>query len=173
MNKQEKQNRLEVEKEYLAKLHKLRDFIWGYFDKTDEIYHPLLRLTEEAIAEKIDDIAILRGCKIVKTNKRKKYVFEVGRERIGGADVYLNGEKVWTFIDEVVKVEKGDVVFTDVVKGVGSRIPDAAFVKALFFTPSGEISDLSEKVKAILDRDIPIEILEKQKGNSESKKDGD
>lgn len=162
-----KQNKLEVAKDYLAKLHKLRDFIWGYFDKTDEIYHPLLRLTEEAIAEKIDDIAILRGCKIIKSNKRKKYVFEVGREKIGAADVYLNGEKIWSFIDETIIVDDDDVVFTDIVKGKGSRIPDAAFIKALFFTPLGEVSNLSEKVKAILERDIPTEILELQKRNAE------
>ena len=171
MNKQDKQNELEVANNYLAKLHKLRDFIWSYFDKTDEIYNPLLRLTEEAIADKIDDIAILRGCKLVKTNKRKKYVFEVGRERIGGADVYLNGEKIWTFIDEVIKVDKGDKVFTDIVKGVGSRIPDAAFIKALFFTPSGELSDLSDKVREIFDRDIPREILDEQKRNTQKNKE--
>ncbi len=170
MNNQDKENELEVEKEYLAKLHKLRDFIWSYFDKTDEIYHPLLRLTEDAIAEQIDKIAILRGCKIVKTNKRKKYVFEVGRERIGAADVYLNGEKIWSFIDEIVKVENGDVIYTDIVKGMGSRIPDAVFVKALFFTASDEVSDLSKKVKAILERDIPKEILEEQARNCRSKK---
>lgn len=171
MNKKDK---IEVEMEYLAKLHKLRDFIQGYFDKTDEIYNPIVRLTEEAIANKNDDIAILRGCKLEKNNRRKKYVFEVGRERIGAADVYLNGEKVWSFIDEVIKVEKGDVIFTDIVKGMGSRMPDAAFVKALFFTPLGEVSDLSEKVKAIFDRDIPTEILETQRKNCErNKKDVD
>lgn len=173
MNKQDKQNELEVAKNYLAKLHKLRDFIWSYFDKTDEIYNLLLRLIEEAIAEKIDEIAILRGCKIVKTGKRKKYVFEVGREKVGAADVYLNGEKIWSFFDEIVKVEKGDVIFTDIVKGMGSRIPDAAYVKALFFTPLGNVSDLSEKVKAVFDNDIPAEILELQKRNCERlKKDG-
>lgn len=163
----DKKNQLEVEMEYLAKLHKLRDFIQSYLDKTDEIYNPVMRLTEEAISNKNDDIAILRGCKLVKNNQRKKYVFEVGRERIGAADVYLNGEKVWSFIDEIIKVEKGDVIFTDIVKGMGSRMPDAAFVKALFFTPLGEVSDLSKKVKEIFDRDIPTEILEMQRRNCE------
>ncbi len=47
-----KKDKLEVEKEMLSKLHKLRDFIWSYFDKGDEIYNPLLRLTETAIADK-------------------------------------------------------------------------------------------------------------------------
>lgn len=169
-NFMDKKNQLEVEKEYLAKLHKLRDFIWGYFDKTDDIYNSIMRLTEEAIADKIDDIAILRGCKLVKTNKRKKYVFEVGRERVGGADVYLNGEKIWSFPDEIVKVEKNDVIFTDIVKGMGSRMPDAAFVKALFFTPLGEKSNLSDRVRAIFDRDIPSEILETQRKNCERDK---
>ena len=96
--------------------------------------------------------------------------FEVGRERVGGADVYLNGEKIWSFPDEIVKVEKNDIIFTDIVKGMGSRMPDAAFVKALFFTPLGERSNLSDRVRAIFDRDIPQEILEEQKRNAESLK---
>lgn len=89
----DKENQLEVEKEYLNKLFKLRDFIWEYFDTTDDIYNPLLLLAEEAIANKRTDIAILRGCKILKNNRRKKYVFEVER-LVGGVNVYINGEKI-------------------------------------------------------------------------------
>lgn len=164
MNKKDK---LEVEKEYLGKLYKLRDFIWSYFDKTDEIYNPLLRLTEEAIAEKIDDIAVLRGCKLVKSNKRKKYVFEVGRERLGAADVYLNGELLTSFFDEIVVAQKDDVIYTDLVKGKGSRIPDALYVKALLYSFNDDICHLSDKVKSVLDRDIPKEISEMQARNFE------
>lgn len=168
-----KKNKLEVETEYLGKLYKLRDFIWGYFDKTDAIYHPMLRMVEEAIAEKIDDIALLKGANIVKTNKRKKYVFEVGRNRLGAADVYINGELINSFIDEVVQVHEGDIIFTDIVKGMGSRIPDAVFVKALIYSPGDSICHLSDKVKSVFDRDIPKEILEEQKRNLERfKKDG-
>lgn len=167
-----KKNKLEVETEYLGKLHKLRDFIWSYFDKTDEIYHPILRMIEEAIAEKLDDIAVLRGCKLVKSNKRKKYVFEVGRERPGAADVYLNGEKLASFIDEIIMVQKGDVVYTDIVKGKASRIPDALFVKALLYSFTDNISHLSDKVKEVLDRDVPQEILEEQRKNAERFKKG-
>lgn len=162
-----KKDKLEVEKEYLGKLHKLRDFIWSYFDKTDEIYNPLLRLTEVAIADKLDDIAVLRGCKLVKSNKRKKYIFEVGRERPGAADVYLNGEKLTSFLDEIVVVQEGDVIFTDIVKGKGSRIPDALFVKALLYSTEDSICHLSDKVKAVFDRDIPQEILDEQAKNIE------
>lgn len=165
--------KLEREKEQLAKLHRLRDFIWDNFSKSDEIYHQLLHLAETAIADKIDDIAILRGCNIVKTNKRKKYVLEVGRNRIGAADVYLNGELMVNLFDEVVEVQPGDVIFTDIVNGKGSRIPDALFVKALLYSPGDEICHLSDKVKAVLDRDIPEEILEEQKRNlARYKKDG-
>ncbi len=164
MNKKEK---IEVETEYLGKLHKLRDFIWSYFDKTDEIYNPILRLTESAIADKLDDIAVLRGCKLVKSDKRKKYVFEVGRERQGAADVYLNGECIHSFRDEIINVEKSDVIQTDIVKGKGSRIPDAVFVKALLFCHADDEFHLSDKVKAVLDRDIPQEILDELTKNIE------
>lgn len=168
MNKKDK---LEAEKETLCKLHKLRDFIWGNFDKADEIYHSLLRFTEEAIADKIDDIAILRGCKIIKSNKRKKYVFEVGRERLGAADVYLNGELLASLLDEVVEAKPNDVMYTDIVKNKGSRIPDAVFVKALLYSPGDDICHLSDKVKAVLDRDIPKEILERLQCNLEMGRD--
>lgn len=159
--------KLEKEKEQLAKLHRLRDFIWGNFSESDGIYHELLHLTETAIVDKIDDIAILRGSNITKTNKRKKYVFEVGRNRMGAADVYLNGELMTNLLDEIVEVKPGDVIFTDIVNGMGSRIPDALFVKALLYSPGDEICHLSDKVKAVLDRDIPSEILEEQKRNLE------
>ncbi len=157
--------KLDYEKEQLAKLHRLRDFIWDNFSESDGIYHQLLHMTETAIEDKIDDIAILRGCNITKTNKRKKYVFEVGRNRIGAADVYLNGELMVNLFDEVVDVKPDDVIYTDIVNGKGSCIPDALFVKALLYSPGDEICHLSEKVKAVLDRDIPEEILEEQRRN--------
>lgn len=110
---------------------------------------------------------MLRGCKLVKSNKRKKYIFEVGRERPGAADVYLNGEKLTSFLDEIVVVQEGDVIFTDIVKGKGSRIPDALFVKALLYSTEDSICHLSDKVKAVFDRDIPQEILDEQAKNIE------
>lgn len=162
----DKENQLEVEKEYLNKLFKLRDFIWEYFDETDDIYNPLLRLAEEAIANKRTDIAILHGCKIVKNNRRKKYVFEVER-LVGGVNVYINGEKITSFLDEVVKVENNDEIYTDIVKGMGSRLPDAVFVKTLLYCHADNECHLSDKVKAVLDRDIPPKILDELKKNIE------
>ena len=162
---QEREEKVEAEFKKLHKLHALRNYLWENFDEKDPTYAELYFAVERLIADKQDDIAILRGCNLIKNNKRKKYVFEVGRERIGAADVYLNGELMVSLFDEVVKVKPGDVIFTDIVKGKGSRIPDALFVKALLYSPGDAICHLSDKVKAVLDRDIPQEILEEQKRN--------
>lgn len=164
---------LENEMKSLHKLHALRDYIWDNFGKSEPIYHQLLHITEMAIADKNDDIALLRGANIVKTNKRKKYVFEVGRNRIGAADVYLNGELLVSLFDEVVEVSDKSIIVTDIVNGRGSRIPDAVFVKSLLYSPGDDICHLSDKVKAVLDRDIPKEILDELQRNLErSKKNG-
>lgn len=166
-------DKVEAEMKSLHKLHALRDYIWDNFSESEPIYHQLLHVAETAIADKNDDIALLRGANIVKTNKRKKYIFEVGRNRIGAADVYLNGELLVSLFDSVNKVKETDVIYTDIVNGMGSRIPDAVFVKALLYSPGDEICHLSDKVKAILDRDIPKEILNELQRNLERfKKDG-
>lgn len=166
-------DKVEAEIKTLHKLHALRDYIWDNFSESDQFYHQLLHIAETAIAEKNDDIALLRGANIVKTNKRKKYVFEVGRNRIGAADVYLNGELLVSLADEVVKATDANVIYTDIVKGMGSRIPDAVFVKALLYSPGDDICHLSDKVKAMLDRDVPKEILDELQRNLERpKKDG-
>lgn len=168
-----RREKFEAEMKNLHKLHALRDYIWGNFNKSEPIYHQLLHVAETAIADKLDDIALLRGAKIIKTNKRKKYVFEVGRNCIGAADVYLNGELLVSLADEVVKATDANVIYTDIVKGMGSRIPDAVFVKALLYSPGDDICHLSDKVKAVLDRDVPKEILDELQRNLErSKKDG-
>lgn len=165
-------NKVDAEMKTLHKLHALRDYIWDNFSESDQFYHQLLHIAETAIAEKNDDIALLRGANIVKTNKRKKYVFEVGRSRIGAADVYLNGELLVSLFDEVVEANN-NVIFTDIVNGKGSRIPDAVFVKSALYSPGDDICHLSDKIKAILDRDIPKEILERlQKNLGKSKKEG-
>lgn len=167
------QDKIDSEMKNLHKLYALQDYILENFSNTEPIYQQLLHVAEMAIADKKEDIALLRGSEIVKTNKRKKYVFEVGRNRIGAADVYLNGELMANFFDKVVKVNPGDVIFTDIVNGMGSPIPDALFVKALLYSPGDDICHLSDKVKAVLDRDIPKEILEEQERNlARSKHDG-
>jgi len=164
MNKQEK---LETAMKRLAQLHRYRDLLWENVGVTDELYHPLLFIIEGAIQRQNDEVAILRGAKIEKTHKRKKYVFEVGRNRIGAADVYLNGELLVSLFDEVVEAVEPEKMQTDIVKGRGSRIPDAVFVKSLLYSPSDDICHLSDKVKAVLDRDIPEDIQKMLQENIE------
>ena len=164
--KQQKQKeKLEAEFKKLYKLHALRDCLWENFDEKDPAYSELYFTIGQLIADKQDDIAILRGCDLIKNNKRKKYVFEVGRERIGAADVYLNGELIANFFDERVKVTDQNKAVTDIVRGFASRVPDAFYVKAALYAPTGGVSVLSDKIKSIFDRDIPEEILEEQKRN--------
>ena len=168
--KQEQQERKEevaAEIKNLHKLHALRIYLWENFDPKDPLYAGLYFATEQLIADKQDDIAILRGCDLIKNNKRKKYVFEVGRERIGAADVYLNGELIYSFFDENVKLTDHDKAVTDIVRGFASRIPDALYVKAALYAPAGGVSAFSDKIKSIFDRDIPEEILEEQRRNVE------
>ena len=63
MNEQEK---LKSALERLGQLHRYRDILWENIDTTDELYHPILFILEEAILRKNDEIAILRGAKIEK-----------------------------------------------------------------------------------------------------------
>ena len=107
----------------------------------------------------------MRGAKIEKTHKRKRYVFDVRRNRIGAADVYLNGELIANMLDEVVDAAEPEKIQTDIVKGKGSTIPDAVFVKSVLYSPVDSVCHLSDRVKAILDRDIPEEIQGKLKAN--------
>lgn len=118
-----------------------------------------------AIQRQNDEIAVLRGAKIEKTHKRKRYIFEVSRNRIGAADVYLNGELIANMLDEVVDAVEPENIQTDIVKGKGSTIPDAVFVKSVLYSPADSVCHLSDKVKAILDRDISKDIQKKLKEN--------
>ena len=162
MNKQEK---LKAAMERLARLHRFRDLLWETMNCEEELYHRILFLVEDAIQRLNDDIAVLRGAKIEKTHKRKKYIFEVRRNRIGAADVYLNGELIANMIDEVVEANEPEKVQTDIVSGKGSTIPDAVFVKSVLYSPADSVCHLSDKVKAILDRDISEDIQKKLKEN--------
>lgn len=162
MNKQEK---LETAMKRLAQLHHYRDLLWENIDSTDELYCPILFIVEDAIQRLNDEIAILRGAKIETTRKRKVYVFEVGRNRIGAADVYLNGELIANMIDEVVDAAEPEKIQTDIVRGKGSTIPDAVFVKSVLYGSGESACRFSDKIKEILDRDIPEEIQKKLKEN--------
>lgn len=162
MNKQEK---LKAAIERLARLHRFRDLLWENLNCEEELYHQILFLVEDAIQRLNDDIAVLRGAKIERTHKRKRYIFEVRRNRIGAADVYLNGELIANMIDEVVEANEPEKVQTDIVRGKGSTIPDAVFVKSVLYSPGDSVCHLNDKVKAMLDRDIPEEIQKKLKEN--------
>lgn len=161
----DKQEKLKVAMERLARLHRFRDQLWETLNNEEELYHQILFLVEEVIQRQNDEIAVLRGAKIEKTHKRKRYVFEVRRNRIGAADVYLNGELIANMIDEVVEANEPEKVQTDIVRGKGSTIPDAVFVKSVLYSPMDSVCHLSDKVKTILDRDIPEEIQAKLKAN--------
>ena len=151
--------------ERLARLHRFRDQLWETLNNEEELYHQILFLVEEVIQRQNDEIAVLHGAKIEKTHKRKRYVFEVRRNRIGASDVYLNGELIANMIDEVVDATEPEKIQTDIVKGKCSTIPDAVFVKSVLYSPRDSVCHLSDKVKAILDRDIPEEIQKKLKEN--------
>lgn len=161
----DKQEKLKVAMERLARLHRFRDQLWETLNNEEELYHQILFLVEEVIQRQNDEIAVLRGAKIEKTHKRKRYVFDVRRNRIGAAEVYLNGELIANMIDEVVDAAEPEKIQTDIVKGKGSTIPDAVFVKSVLYSPGDSVCHLSDKVKAILDRDIPEETQKKLKEN--------
>ena len=151
--------------ERLARLHRFRDLLWETMNCEGELYHQILFIVEDAILRQNDEIAVLRGAKIEKTHKRKRYVFDVRRNRIGAADVYLNGELIANMLDEVVDATEPEKIQTDIVKGKGSTIPDAVFVKSVLYSPGDSVCHLSDKVKVILDRDIPEEIQERLTAN--------
>ena len=161
----DKQEKLKVAMERLARLHRFCDQLWETLNNEEELYHQILFLVEEVIQRQNDEIAVLRGAKIEKTHKRKRYVFEVRRNRIGAADVYLNGELIANMIDEVVDAAEPEKIQTDIVKGKCSTIPDAVFVKSVLYSPRDSVCHLSDKVKAILDRDIPEEIQKRLTAN--------
>ena len=151
--------------ERLARLHRFCDQLWETLNNEEELYHQILFLVEEVIQRQNDEIAVLHGAKIEKTHKRKRYVFEVRRNRIGAADVYLNGELIANMSDEVVDAAEPEKIQTDIVKGKCSTIPDAVFVKSVLYSPRDSVCHLSDKVKAILDRDIPEEIQKRLTAN--------
>ena len=161
----DKQEKLKSAMERLVRLHRFRDLLWGTLNSEEELFHQILFIVEDAIQRQNDEIVVLRGAKIEKTHKRKRYIFEVRRNCIGAADVYLNGELIVNMIDEIVEAAEPEKIQTDIVKGKGSTIPDAVFVKSVLYSPADSVCHLSDRVKAILDRDIPKEIQERLKAN--------
>lgn len=85
-----------------------------------------------------------------------KYVFEVRRKRYsvtqGVAEVYLNGEKMIDFADQIERVSDRANGFGENIDGWQSTTPDEEFIKALLFHPFDASYHYSEKVREVLDR---------------------
>lgn len=85
-----------------------------------------------------------------------KFVFEVKRARQsvtqGTATVYLNGEKVLTFGDEISRIEDGRTHYGEVIGNWASIIPDSDFIKGVLFHPFDNIYHYSDRVKEIISR---------------------
>ena len=80
--------------------------------------------------------------------------FEVKRHRAsvtqGTATVYLNGQEVMTFGDEIKFVKDGQAFYGENIGGWASVTPDENFIKGVLFHPYDHIYHYSDKVKKIL-----------------------
>lgn len=87
-----------------------------------------------------------------------KLEIEVKRRRSsvtqGEADVYVNGERVITFGDDIQIIEPGQPYYSMKIGGWASVIPDAKFIRGLLFHPYDDVYHYSDKVKSILDREV-------------------
>lgn len=81
--------------------------------------------------------------------------FEVRRNRPsvtqGSASVYINGEKVITFGDEIEIIKPGERYYGELIGDWGSRKPDANFIRGLLFHPYDGVYHYSDSVKKIID----------------------
>lgn len=72
----------------------------------------------------------------------------------GEAAVYVNGEKVVQFGDDIQMVEPGQKFYGEKICNWASTKPDAAFIKGLLWNPFDDMYHYSDKVKAILEKSI-------------------
>lgn len=83
-----------------------------------------------------------------------KLVIEVKRRRMsvtqGEADVYVNGQKVITFGDEIEMIKEGERCYGDNIGGWGSKKPDSAFIAGYLWHPHDELYNFREKLERIL-----------------------
>ena len=153
-------------KEELSALFALQDYIMGQFNDL-AIYDALISLIDFAIADVRTELAVLSGAKgVVQARKKKKYVFEVQRDKLGIASVLCNGVLLASMMDESVDVTNyNGIVYTDIVNGISSRIPDAHFIKSLLYSPADDLCHWSEKVKDFFNKDIPANIRKELENN--------
>lgn len=82
--------------------------------------------------------------------------FTVKRERPsvtqGSATVYLNGEKVLTFADEIKLIKDSQTYYGENIGGWASTTPDSDFIKGVLFHPLDSVYHYSDKVKEIISR---------------------
>lgn len=72
----------------------------------------------------------------------------------GEAAVYVNGEKVIQFGDDIQMVEPGQKFYGEKIGNWASTKPDAAFIKGLLWHPYDDMYHYSDKVKEILEKSI-------------------
>lgn len=87
-----------------------------------------------------------------------KYVIEVKRSRPsvtqGSAEVYVNGEVIISFNDEIKLIRCGEKYYGDLIGGWASVTPDEEFIKGMLFHPYDEYYCHSEKFRKVLDKAI-------------------
>lgn len=87
-----------------------------------------------------------------------KLEIEVKRIRMsvtqGEAAVYVNGEKVIQFGDDIQLIKPGQIYYGEKIGNWASVKPDAAFIKGLLWCPWEEMYHYSDKVKDILEKSI-------------------
>lgn len=80
--------------------------------------------------------------------------FEVRRNRAsvtqGTATVYLNGQQMITFGDEIEMIKPGEKYYGPLVGDWASKTPDYDFICGLLFHNLDEVYHYSEKPKAIM-----------------------
>lgn len=82
--------------------------------------------------------------------------FEVRRNRQsvtqGTASVFLNGEEMISFHDEIEIIRPGEMYYGPICGGWASKTPDYNFIRALLWHNLDEIYHYSDKPKAIMQR---------------------
>lgn len=83
--------------------------------------------------------------------------FTVKRERYsatqGNATVYLNGEKILAFADEIKLIKDGETYYGENIDGWASTTPDNYFINSALFHPLDSVYYYSDKIiKEIIKR---------------------
>lgn len=71
----------------------------------------------------------------------------------GVADVYVNGEKVIQFADDIQLIKPDQEYYGEKIEDWASTKPDSAFIKGLLWNPLDDVYHYSDKVKKILESD--------------------